>query len=193
MFLSSGEVTPFTLEMSREGRDGRFALTGELDGTLKVDRRISMRAASRPFQQPGSCRGFTLLEAMVALVIVALGMMAVNTQLNRYAVAAVYVEQKTLASWIASNKLTELSVGSTWPEVGEQRRGRRVRRSEVAVRDQGPGDGGEEPPPRRRVRVAGDGSGARRAQGHGLDRAPRAAGILAAAVVRRRAAGGQRG
>ncbi len=41
-------------------------------------------------------RGFTLLEAMVALIIVALGMMAVNTQLNRYAAASFYVEQKTL-------------------------------------------------------------------------------------------------
>jgi general secretion pathway protein I len=66
-----------------------------------------------------TCRGFTLLEAMVALVIVALGMMAVNTQLNRYAAAAIYVEQKTLASWIATNKLTELSVGPTWPAVGD--------------------------------------------------------------------------
>ena len=66
-----------------------------------------------------ACRGFTLLEAMVALVIVALGMMAVNTQLNRYAAAAVYIEQKTLASWIATNKLTELSVGPTWPAVGD--------------------------------------------------------------------------
>jgi general secretion pathway protein I len=66
-----------------------------------------------------NCQGFTLLEAMVALVIVALGMMAVNTQLNRYAAAAVYTEQKTLASWIASNKLTELSVAPTWPELGE--------------------------------------------------------------------------
>jgi general secretion pathway protein I len=64
-------------------------------------------------------RGFTLLEAMVALVIVALGMMAVNTQLNRYTAAAIYTEQKTLASWIASNKLTELSIAATWPEVGE--------------------------------------------------------------------------
>jgi general secretion pathway protein I len=60
-----------------------------------------------------------LIEAMVALVVVALGMMAVHTQLNRYAVAAVYVEQKTLASWIATNKLTELSIGATWPEVGD--------------------------------------------------------------------------
>ena len=63
--------------------------------------------------------GFTLIEVMVALVIVALGMMAVNTQLNRYTVAATYVEQKTLASWIATNKLTELSIGATWPAVGD--------------------------------------------------------------------------
>jgi general secretion pathway protein I len=66
-----------------------------------------------------ACAGFTLLEAMVALVIVSLGMMAVNSQLNRYAAASAYVEQKTLASWIATNKLTELSVGSAWPAVGE--------------------------------------------------------------------------
>jgi general secretion pathway protein I len=65
-------------------------------------------------------RGFTLLEAMVALVIVALGMMAVNSQLNRYAVAAGFVEQKTLASWIATNEITELSVGQTWPDLGKQ-------------------------------------------------------------------------
>jgi general secretion pathway protein H len=36
MLLSSGELTPFKLEVSREGRAGRFELTGELDGTLKV-------------------------------------------------------------------------------------------------------------------------------------------------------------
>jgi general secretion pathway protein I len=63
--------------------------------------------------------GFTLLEAMIALIIVALGMMAVDSQLNRYVVAASFVEQKTLASWIATNKITELSVANTWPELGE--------------------------------------------------------------------------
>ena len=62
--------------------------------------------------------GFTLIEAMVALVIVALGMMAVNTQLNRYAVTAAYIEEKTLASWIATNVVTELSVGARWPDIG---------------------------------------------------------------------------
>ena len=63
-------------------------------------------------------RGFTLLESMVALAIVALGMMAVHTQLNRFIVSALVTEEKTLASWIASNKLTELSVDTTWPELG---------------------------------------------------------------------------
>ena len=62
-------------------------------------------------------RGFTLLESMVALAIVALGMMAVHTQLNRFVVSAVVTEEKTLASWIASNKLTELSVQPAWPEI----------------------------------------------------------------------------
>ena len=63
-------------------------------------------------------RGFTLLEAMVALVIVALGMMAVNGQLNRYVVSASFVEEKTLASWIGTNEITALSVGTTGPAVG---------------------------------------------------------------------------
>lgn len=63
-------------------------------------------------------RGFTLLESMVALAIVALGMMAVHTQLNRFVVSAVVTEEKTLASWIASNKIIELSVATTWPDLG---------------------------------------------------------------------------
>ena len=56
---------------------------------------------------------------MVALAIVALGMMAVHSSLNSYAISAAYVEQKTLASWIATNKITELSVAPTWPAIGD--------------------------------------------------------------------------
>jgi len=67
----------------------------------------------------GKSAGFTLLESLVALAIVALGMMAVNTQLNRYVVSTRFIEQKTLASWIASNQITLLSVQSEWPALGE--------------------------------------------------------------------------
>jgi general secretion pathway protein I len=56
---------------------------------------------------------------LVALVILALGMMAVQKALNDYAVGATYLEEKTLASWIATNKLTELGVAPTWPAVGD--------------------------------------------------------------------------
>lgn len=64
--------------------------------------------------------GFTLLEVMVALIIVSLGMMAVSAQLGRFAAASYEMEQKTLASWIASNKITELSIAREWPELGTQ-------------------------------------------------------------------------
>jgi general secretion pathway protein I len=63
-------------------------------------------------------RGFTLLEVLVALVIVSLGMMAVKTQVDRYVFTARFMEEKTLASWIASNKITELSIQPDWPELG---------------------------------------------------------------------------
>jgi len=55
----------------------------------------------------------------VALVIVALGMMAIMNSLNSYVVSAAYIEQKTLASWIATNKITELSVAPTWPAIDD--------------------------------------------------------------------------
>ena len=64
-------------------------------------------------------RGFTLIEVLVALVIVSLGMMAVQTQLNRYTLTASYMEEKTLASWIGSNKVVELSTLPVWPETGD--------------------------------------------------------------------------
>jgi general secretion pathway protein I len=73
---------------------------------------------TKPFSRSFST-GFTLIEVMVALIIVSLGMMAVNTQLNRYAVTARIMEDKTLASWIGANKITELSIEPVWPEVGD--------------------------------------------------------------------------
>ncbi|HEY9181627.1 MAG TPA: type II secretion system minor pseudopilin GspH [Gammaproteobacteria bacterium] len=36
MLLASGEVTPFTIEVARDGVDGRFELTAQLDGKITV-------------------------------------------------------------------------------------------------------------------------------------------------------------
>jgi len=64
-------------------------------------------------------QGFTLIEVLVALAVLALGMMAVVKALSEYSEAAAYTEQKTLASWIATNKLTELSIAPAWPALGD--------------------------------------------------------------------------
>jgi general secretion pathway protein I len=65
-------------------------------------------------------RGFTLIETVVALAIVSLGMTAVFMQLNQFATNAIYLRDKTLASWIGSNTVTELSIQASWPELGDE-------------------------------------------------------------------------
>ena len=64
-------------------------------------------------------RGFTLLEVMVALFIVGLGMAAAITQINQTAYQAIYLREKTLANWIAMNKVSELRLERRWPEIGD--------------------------------------------------------------------------
>jgi general secretion pathway protein I len=64
--------------------------------------------------------GFTLIETVVALLIVSLGMTAVFMQLNQFSANAIYMQDKTLASWIGSNRATELSLAPEWPELGER-------------------------------------------------------------------------
>ena len=63
--------------------------------------------------------GFTLMEVLVALAVVVLGMMAVVKALNEYTDRTDRVRQKTLASWIATNKLTEIAIAPAWPELGD--------------------------------------------------------------------------
>jgi hypothetical protein len=46
-------------------------------------------------------------------------MMAVHKALNDYTAVATFTEQKTLASWIATNKLTEIAIAPAWPELGD--------------------------------------------------------------------------
>jgi general secretion pathway protein I len=63
--------------------------------------------------------GFTLLEVLVALAIVALGMMAVFGQLSQSLSAANHLRNKTLAHWIALNRITELRLADEFPPVRE--------------------------------------------------------------------------
>ena len=63
--------------------------------------------------------GFTLIEVLVALAVIALGLTAVIKALGEYTDTANYTRQKTLASWIATNKLTEIAIAPQWPSLGD--------------------------------------------------------------------------
>jgi general secretion pathway protein I len=51
-------------------------------------------------------RGFTLIEVLAALVIVALGMLGVIEAVSQTASNSTYLRDKTIAHWIAMNQLT---------------------------------------------------------------------------------------
>ena len=62
-------------------------------------------------------RGFTLLEVMVALAIVALSLTAVAASMNQMIGAATAMQERTYASWIAQNKIAEMRLANVMPEV----------------------------------------------------------------------------
>lgn len=63
--------------------------------------------------------GFTLLEVLVALVIVGLGLMAVFSQLNQSLVTASLLRERTLAHWVAMDRIAELRLAGELPDIGE--------------------------------------------------------------------------
>jgi general secretion pathway protein I len=64
-----------------------------------------------------SSRGFTLIEVIVALIIVALGMLGVIQAVGQTASNSGYLRDKTVAHWVAMNRLTEVRLQKSAPAV----------------------------------------------------------------------------
>lgn len=64
-------------------------------------------------------RGFTLIEVVVAMAIVALGLMAVFRVVNDTVNNASYLRDRTFAGWIADNQLAEMRLAAEVPSVDE--------------------------------------------------------------------------
>jgi general secretion pathway protein I len=63
--------------------------------------------------------GFTLIEVLAALVIVALGMLGVIEAVSQTARNGAYLRDKTLAHWVAMNVITERRLQNSPPDVGD--------------------------------------------------------------------------
>lgn len=62
--------------------------------------------------------GFTLIEVLVALAIVAIGMAAVLSALTSSASTVLYMRDKTLANWVALNHIAEQRLKPQMPQLG---------------------------------------------------------------------------
>ena len=62
-------------------------------------------------------RAFTLVEVMVALAIIAIALTAVAAKMGRMVDTSNAMRERTYASWIAQNKITELRLANVEPSV----------------------------------------------------------------------------
>ena len=65
-------------------------------------------------------QGFTLLEVLVALAILAIALSAAIKVSTANVENASYLRDRTLAHWVAMNILTEIQIKEVWPSLGKK-------------------------------------------------------------------------
>ncbi|HEY0975589.1 MAG TPA: type II secretion system minor pseudopilin GspI [Solimonas sp.] len=64
-------------------------------------------------------RGFTLIEMLAAVAVLAMAMAAILAGMSRYADNAGHLRDRTIAIWVAHNRLTQIELDRTWPDIGK--------------------------------------------------------------------------
>lgn len=72
-------------------------------------------------KHPSMARGFTLLEVLIALAIVAMSVGALLGTVTSSASNVIYLKDKTLAEWVALNRLAELRIDKNMPDLGKRK------------------------------------------------------------------------
>ena len=65
-----------------------------------------------------SAKGFTLIEVMVALAIIAIALSSLIKASGNHTNSASYLKSKTLAHYVAMNEITQLQIEKAWPDLG---------------------------------------------------------------------------
>jgi len=71
--------------------------------------------------QTGTQKAFTLIEIMVALTIIAISMGAIIENSTASARNAIYLQEKTIASWIAMNQISLVRAKREWTSVSNRK------------------------------------------------------------------------
>ena len=101
-------------------RQGRQPVKGPAQGMGMRWPRLRRRpyATARGFARGAGPAGFTLLEVLVALAVVAIALAAAVSGTATHADAAAHLHARTLAHWVAQNRLTQTQVAGEWPGPG---------------------------------------------------------------------------
>lgn len=81
---------------------------------MSIDRSVKLR-------QQLSHSGFTLIEVLVALAVVVVSFMAIYGVILQMVGATTLMQEKTLASWVAFDRITELRVAQEFPAAGKRK------------------------------------------------------------------------
>lgn len=66
-------------------------------------------------------RGFTLLEILVALLVVSLSMGAVIQTVGSYTKNQAKLRDRVFAQWVARNQLVAQQISTDWPSIGQKK------------------------------------------------------------------------
>jgi len=66
-------------------------------------------------------KGFTLLEVLVALAVASIGLAGVIKVAGGNAYNAQHLQNKTIAQWVALNRISEVRLSNEFPAIGQQK------------------------------------------------------------------------
>ena len=93
----------------------KLALDAATHVTLKVTHALANKRVNRPAT---NARGFTLIEVLIALAIVAIALASAMRAVGSVATGTQALHARLLAGWSADNRLTELHLEHAWPAFG---------------------------------------------------------------------------